>query len=337
MAWRRPFPAGSIGVIVGLDLIGDALIKLPFLRALRAAYPDAAITWVTSQGATAYNGPLRPLTRHLIDHVAEQPAWLLPGAEDAAPRFDLWIDTRNRWRTTLAARRVPHGLFLAPAARFLLSDRRPGLLAPRPAHLVDRLLQLVRLAAGHVPPVLAGLPVPDRALAAARSTLPPGSRYVGLAPGAGNPIKIWPRAGFEHVAAAIAASGRTPVFLLGPQEREWLDPLRAAVPQSLFPLQSDVWGGPPALEHTLAVATLLDLAVANDSGTGHMLAAVDCPLISLFGPTSAAKLAPRVTRGQVIDARTFGSRSMDAIPWRTVADAVVNWPGTPPSPAPPRA
>ncbi len=142
--------------------------------------------------------------------------------------------------------------------------------------------------------------------------------------GAGNGIKAWPRSRFEQVAAAQAAKGRVPVFLLGPQELDWCDSLAAAVPAALFPLQAyDAWGGAAlSIEQTLAVGSLLNVAVANDSGTGHMLAAVDCPLISLFGPTSPVKLAPRVTRGLVVQAQDFGGSEMSAIPWESVDSAI---------------
>ena len=188
---------------------------------------------------------------------------------------------------------------------------------------MDRLLQLVELA-GHQPSPAGALPLSEEALARARTILPPGRRYVGFAPGAGNPAKIWPRANFERLAAAQDAAGRTPVFLLGPGELGWQDSLRAVVPGALFPLQAEAaWGTPDVtLEQTLAIGSLLDFAVANDSGTGHMLAAVECPLVSLFGPTSAAKLAPRVSEGLVIDSRRFGSREMRAIPWEAVRDVV---------------
>src|SRR5271168_1157572 len=93
----------TIGVIVGRDLVGDALIKLPFLRALRNAYPKARIHWITSQGAMAYGGPLRHATEALIDVIDEQPKWLplaepSTAASGTAPLFDLLIDTRNRWK-----------------------------------------------------------------------------------------------------------------------------------------------------------------------------------------------------------------------------------------------
>jgi ADP-heptose:LPS heptosyltransferase len=335
-----PFPffaANDIGVIVGRDLVGDALIKLPFLRALRAAWPKAEIHWITAQGPTAYGGPLRDATRHLIDVIHETPDWLETEAGCRRPevrdftglRFDLLLDTRNRWREARLARRgVPHRLFIAPAMRFLFSDRRPSPLAPRPPHLVDRLLKLVELAAGAAPEATGRLPVPENMLAKARRLLPPGPVYVGFAPGAGNPVKAWPRCRFEKVAALQAGRGRVPVFLLGPQELDWYAALMAAVPTALFPLQAAaVWETPVlSVEQTLAIGSLLDGAVANDSGTGHMLAAVDCPLVSLFGPTSPARLAPKVSRGLVIRAQDFdGSPSMNAIRGEAVDAAIENF------------
>ena len=66
----------TVAVIVGRDLIGDALMKLPFVRALRNAFPKAEINWITSQGPTAFAGPLREPTKTLIDKIYEQPDWL---------------------------------------------------------------------------------------------------------------------------------------------------------------------------------------------------------------------------------------------------------------------
>ena len=137
-------------------------------------------------------------------------------------------------------------------------------------------------------------------------------------------MKIWPRYKFEKVAAAQVAKGRVPVFLLGPQELDWYEALASAAPTARFPLQDyEVWGSAAiTVEQTLAIGSLLDAAVSNDSGTGHMLAAVDCPLVSLFGPTSPAKLAPRVSRGKVLYAPDYGDTRIKAIPWEAVIGAV---------------
>src|SRR5512143_2768692 len=109
----------AVGVIVGRDLIGDALYKLPFLRSLRAAFPDSPITWITTEGPTAFSGPLRAATAALIDEVIEQAPIgsrlaELPGFGRWRRHFAVLIDTRGRWQHALMARRVPHGLFVSP-------------------------------------------------------------------------------------------------------------------------------------------------------------------------------------------------------------------------------
>jgi ADP-heptose:LPS heptosyltransferase len=316
-------PPQSIGVIVGLDLIGDGLLKLPFIRALRAAFPQARIDWLTAQGKTVYNGALRALTAPYVDQVLEQPAFLVhPATTALPPAYDILLDTRGRWRAALAARRLPHRLFIAPAARFMLSDRRPPRWWHKPPHIQDRLLQLVTLAAGFTPSLPGGIAVPAAERAIAVRLLPEAAVYLGLVPGAGNTVKIWPLPRFIALAQQQAALGRVPVFLLGPQETGWQAELAQAVPTARFPLQDPLWQGQLSLAATMAVGERLHLAVTNDNGTSHMLAAVDCPLVSLFGPTAAAKSAPRVSRNRIVMAQTFGQDAMTAIPVAAVAAAV---------------
>lgn len=315
----------TIGVITGLDLIGDALIKLPFLRALRSAYPKAEIHWITSLGPTTLAGPLREVTRDLINTIHQQPPWIRGnGGNERPPHFDLLIDTRGRWREALAARKLPHSLFLSRATRFLFSDRRPPLFKPRPPHLCDRLLEFVELASGAIPATSGSLPIPEQLAQQARQAMPDGPTYIGLAPGCSTTHRMWPRDRFATLGRLEAAKGRVPVFILGPMELDAYDGLKSTVPEALFPLQDQAaWGGGPmTINHTLALGPRLSLAVTNDSGPGHMMAAVGCPVLSLFGPTTPLKAAPRVKGGRSIRAQSFGNDHMESIPVAAVAAVV---------------
>ena len=316
----------SILVYSGLDLIGDGLMKLPFLRALRHAYPQARITWLAGIGQTVFARSLRPVTEALIDEVIESAgigrAWSevlrrpLPGR-----RFDLVIDTQRRLKTTLILRRIRHRAFISGTGEFALSSRRPADAAKQP-RMIDNMLSLVAAASGKPPCPDAPLVIPPSFIDAAAAVLPAGAiPTLGMAPGAGGVHKRWPLENFFAVARALAGQGWQPVFLLGPDEAGWLQQARDAVPQALFPLQDghvapEIRSSPL---FTIAVAGRLSLGLANDSGTGHMLAAADIPLVSLFGPTPPAKFAPYVSRGAVMRAQSFGGEAMDAIP----AEAVV--------------
>ena len=51
-------PPESVLVYVGFDRIGDGFLKLPFVRGLRAAFPDARITWLAGREDSVYAGVL---------------------------------------------------------------------------------------------------------------------------------------------------------------------------------------------------------------------------------------------------------------------------------------
>ena len=330
MAARAPVPA-TVCVYVGLDLVGDGLMKLPFLRALRHAFADSRVTWLAGKGESVFAHALAPLARGLIDEVVEHAGIGTRAAElFARPlggrRFDLLIDTQRRVGTTLLVRRIAHGTFVSGAAGFLLSDRRPGLPYAKPPAMVRQMLDLVEVAAGAPAHPEAPLRLDPAVEAAAALLLPQGRDYVGLAPGAGGRHKCWPLANYLELARRLTARGLTPVFILGPGEQEWVEPCRA-VPGSVRPLQQAAGQGiavTPML--TIALARRLRAAVANDSGTGHMLAAGDVALVSLFGPTAPEKFAPLARRLAVLRAQDFppaGARgTMDAIPVEAVEGAL---------------
>lgn len=319
----------DILIYSGLELLGDGVMKLPFLRALRQRWPEARLTWLAGKGRTVYAHELAPLTEPLIDEIIEEAGIGSRAAELLrrplpGRRFDLVIDTQRRVLTTLILRRLRTRCFVSGSADFLLSDKRPPRGYQRPPRLVDQLLDLIRVAGGT-------RVTPDFNLAlaaawrdAAAVALPPGPVYVGLAPGAGGAHKRWPRERFVALAEAQAQHGRSVALMLGPDERDWLDALRAALPAALFPLSDPRIDAATAASplFTMAVGQRLAIAVANDSGTGHLLAAAGCPLVSLFGPSPAAKFAPAARRLVLVDAQRFGGNEMTDIPLAAVSDAV---------------
>lgn len=310
----------TILVYVGLDLVGDALMKLPFVRALRATYPEARITWLAGKGKTAFAGPLAPLVDGQIDEVIQEAGigtyWSellrrpLPGR-----RFDLVIDTQRRVLTTLILRRIRCGTFVSAAADFLFSSLRPPGGYRKPATMIRQILDLIEIASGRkVEEQLArGLPAQFEDRAA--ELLPEGRPYVGLSPGAGGRHKCWPLDRFVEVARRQMARGRVPVFILGPDETSWYEGLRVKLPEARYPLQEtapDTVGKSPLL--TIALAARLRAAVANDSGGGHLLAVGGVRLVSLWGPTKMEKAPPQTPVLRTVLARDYGGESMELIP-----------------------
>jgi ADP-heptose:LPS heptosyltransferase len=314
----------SILIYVGLDLVGDGLLKLPFVRAVRANWPAARIVWCAGKGPSVYATALKPLVAGLIDETMEN-ADFGSRWSDAFVRalpdrdFDLAIDTQRRLSTSLAVRRVRHRVFVSGAAGWLLSGAKPRDRA-KPKSLHAQLGQLIDAAGGDPDIATPKLALPLSVLDAARGLLPDGPAYVALSPGAGGRHKCWPLANYLELGRRLGA--RVPVYLLGPGESEWIAACRA-VPGAILPLQDAEARGieiSPAL--TIALAQRCAAGVANDSGGGHMLAAGDIPLVSLFGPTDPAKFAPAARVLTILRAQDFGGDAMDAIPLDAVVSAV---------------
>jgi ADP-heptose:LPS heptosyltransferase len=126
------------------------------------------------------------------------------------------------------------------------------------------------------------------------------------------------------LADAQLRQGRVPVLLLGPDERGWVEEIKAALPDAKLPLQEARLAAEIAASplYTMALGARLSAAVANDSGAGHLLAASGVAMVSLFGPTRAAKFAPAARRLELVEAQRFGGDAMEAIPLEVVNAAI---------------
>lgn len=316
------------------ETIGDGLFKLPFLADLRHRFPEAKITWLAGLGPSMYASVLAPAVAPLLDEVIEHADIgdaflpLLPGAPRplGGRRFDLVIDTQMTLRRTLNARRIRHGRFISPAAGFWLSDVRPRGGAKPDRHLLKALTFLLDLAAPTAEPPAPFEPVAPEYTALAAELLPEGPAYIGIAPGAGDKVKVWPEANFLAVAKEQASKGRVPVFFAGPEEAAKVPAWRAAVPKALFP-EWDRTDSRPDLKGPLlvmALAARLDAALANDSGTGHMLAIGGAPLVSLFSKHDPAKYAPSAARLKILDSKEYGGKDPELIPVEDVLRALTS-------------
>jgi ADP-heptose:LPS heptosyltransferase len=184
--------------------------------------------------------------------------------------------------------------------------------------MVDRLQTLASLAAGTT---VSARPIPvsdPDALAAAAKLLPSGPLYVGFAPGSGGVSKRWPLERFLELARRQTSRGRTPVFLLGPDEQDMRAGIVAAAPGALFPEDEAKRANLSAKGPLLAIAlsTRLRAAVANDAGPGHMIAAGGAGLLSLQGfRRKAEKFHPAALRLEMLIAEDYGAPgAMDVIP-----------------------
>jgi heptosyltransferase-2 len=115
------------------------------------------------------------------------------------------------------------------------------------------------------------------------SNLAADEPYVAIHPGSGGTRKSWPVSRFAELGRFLAAAGRQPVYLCGPIEGERPDILAALADSKVIT---------PDLHDLTTVLRGAQLFIGNDSGPGHLAAAVGTRTLSLFGPTDAAVWRP---------------------------------------------
>jgi ADP-heptose:LPS heptosyltransferase len=270
--------------------LGDGLLLLPYLRALRRAFPGHHILHATS-GESVLAGALARFVDGLVDELRTgigtfRGPWPQTRALRALPAADLQIVLDTRWSDVLAMRLASRArVFVCGLPGYVLSDRRPA-DRRRPGPQLARTLALVAAAAGRQPaattpdgagPPLAALPA-ERERAA--GLLPAGHCYVGLALGVPPDRRAWPLQSAADLARWLDSQGVRPVFVLGPLEVAHLPTLRAMAPTALFPGCDD--GSYPSFELALAIAERLAGAVVKDGGLAHLLAAAGVPLVDLI-------------------------------------------------------
>ena len=320
-----PHPGRGIAVISERESLGDGFYKLHLLRALRRAYPGESITWIVSESDSPYRTAMARIAAPLIDtlivNAKLRRPWLaaMKRLRDL-PRFGLVLDHRSN-NAVIAAARVllAADVYQAATPGYFFCSYRPR--GPRPRHKLARLFSLLEAATACPADGEGEIELPDDILRQAAVLLPPGHRYVGIAPGASGPQRYWPLDRQIALAGWIADQGHQPVILLGPMERGRYEHLRRAMPDALFPGCSDA-AMLSDIDLWLGLGKRLTAAVSNDTGTGHLLAATGIPLLSLFGPTDPRVWRPVTAKGRVIWTRDYGGPEMARIPFDDVKSAL---------------
>ncbi|PHQ78215.1 MAG: hypothetical protein COB66_09360 [Coxiella sp. (in: Bacteria)] len=323
----------SILVCVGRDCLGDAIQKVPYINALREAFPEHKLVWFANQNSV-FSGLVKDIGDELLDEVISDIDFssrffdLFKNPFKGTPlenrEFDYVFDTQGRWKQTLMLKKIKHKHFVSGCAGFLFSDIKPKKGYQSARNVTKRLINMTSVVTGDSYATNYSVPVPSRVIDEAQKLLPLGKRYMGFVPCAAMPEKKWPLQNYIEVALHYKQRGFAPVFFLGPEEQSYKSEIVAAIPDVIIPglmvvNKADSLYGPL---YYMALGQQLTAIVTNDCGPGHILNCANRPMIFLFGPTDAEKFAPERDGITILQSKTWGSLSPDAIPVDAVYGAM---------------
>jgi heptosyltransferase-2 len=307
-------------LIRATNWVGDAILALPALRAVRRRFPEAEIAILARPYVVdVYRD--QGICNQLLADDSQSKHWGILGrerlaAELRAMRFDVALLLQNAFGAAWLAWRakVPVRIGYARDGRgFLLTHPVP---VPKsgeiPRHERFYYLELLRRAGWidaplEEPLITLYVSEPNRRRAA-EFLVASGARQDSLriAIGAGasyGSAKCWPPSRFAELVNRIRAQADADVILFGTASE-------AAVSRAI---SSELHRPPIDLTEKTAIADLpallsqCHLFIGNDSGAMHVAAAVGLPVVAVFGPTDPHGTAPVTPRSTIVQQKPYCS------------------------------
>lgn len=278
---------GRILVIRG-GAIGDFILTLPALAALRARFPDAGLEVLgyAHIASLAQAGGLVDAVRSIESRA------LASFFASGAPLSGELLDYFSGFNLILSYLYDPDEVFQGnvsgcTSAQFIAGPHRP--LESDGVHATEVFLRpLQRLA------IFDADPIPRLRIAPATATAP--GTVVALHPGSGSELKNWPESAWSGLIALLVQQTDWHFLLVGGEaEGSRLERLARTLPASRCSLARSL--PLPELASHLAGCQAF---VGHDSGISHLAAALGLPGVVLWGPSVEAVWRPRGERIQVL-------------------------------------
>lgn len=309
-------------LIVKLSAIGDVIHTLPALNAIRAAHPSAHITWLIEEAAAPLiighpaldrvivsrrKSWIRELRQGQWKSVVREAAGLVQTLRDTA--YDLVFDFQALLKSGIlvalsrSSRKIgfDRGMEHQEHSYLFLTER----VAPVDMnhHAILRSLMMLDSAGIHSRNIVYRLPIHDSdRRQVTRLLVQEGIHHVRplicINPVAKWTTKLWPNERFAQLADRLSERYRiSPVFTGAPEDKETVQNIL-----SLMRLPAVDLTGKTSLKTLAALYGTADVLISTDTGPMHLGAAVNTPVVALFGPTAPWRTGPMGNQHQVIRA-----------------------------------
>lgn len=293
-------------LVIKHGALGDIVLATAAFKAIREAYPDADIVALTS---SAY-ATLLAQTPYFNEIWADRKPKL--HEREGLRRLRTMLNSR-RWDFVFdlqTSKRSTHYQWLFNRPRPPISNisrwSSHGYRDPKRKsyHALERLrrqLALVDIAVG----------LPDVSwLHQDIANLQPAGPYALLVPGGAphRPEKRWPAEQYAALAQELAQQGLTPVLIGTEAEGPALQSIANRVPKAVNLC------GKTSIAQLAALARDASVAVGNDTGPMHVIAASNCPSMVLFSHASDPALSsPLGEQVSVLRERNLTELSVDRV------------------------
>ncbi|MCR4298657.1 MAG: lipopolysaccharide heptosyltransferase II, partial [Gallionella sp.] len=293
-------------LVVSPSWVGDCMLMQPMLMRLMQHHPGCRIDVFAPPWTEKLLRAIPEIHEVIINpfpHGALQlAARYRLGKQLRATRYDQVIVLPNSWKSALVPffAHIPLRIgFVGESRYILLSDARKLDKQKLPL-MVERFAQLAEDAQGEIPRPLANPKLAiseaqrDATLHKLKLTL--NQPVAAFCPGAEyGPAKRWPAAYYANIAQRLRQHGYA-VWLIGSAKDQ---PVADEI-NRLAGAQCINLCGRTDLGDAIALLACAHLVISNDSGLMHLAAALDRPMLALFGSSSPQFTPPLSAQAHVL-------------------------------------
>ena len=311
-------------LIVRLGAMGDVIHSLHAAAALREAFPEALLGWLIEERwaellctlPTPRSGP-RSAQRPLVDrvHTVDTRRWRRAPFSAAtweraaasvsdlrAAHYEVAVDLQGAVRSSLLARwsGAPVIFGAAQPRENLASMFYTRQVISGGEHIVEQNMALAEAVAHrNLKTPRLELPLDNAAEQACDRWLQAKGvqEFVLLNPGAGWGAKQWPAERYGSVASELAKDGLRSLINYGPGEEDLAFAVEAASAGAARKVSCSI-------SELIALTRRARLFIGGDTGPMHLAAALQIPVVGIFGPTNPARNGPFGTSSIVLRSNT---------------------------------
>ncbi len=293
-------------LIVAPSWIGDTIMAQPLFARLHARHPGLRLDALAPSWVAPVLRRMDDITE-VIDspfghgQVSLKARWQL-ARQLAAGDYDAVYVLPNSLKSALVPflAGIPRRIGFTGESRYGLINVRHHLDKTALPLMVERFAQLAEAPGAPVPKPILHPKIRSTATDQQNTLTALGrerpERFAAFCPGAEyGPAKRWPAAHFAALARSLAGHGYRIGLFGSPKDKAVADEISA-----LAPGLCDNLCGATSLEQAIDLLAMAELVVCNDSGLMHVAAALDRPIVALYGSSSPGFTPPLSDQADIL-------------------------------------
>lgn len=289
--------SGQRILIILLGALGDVVRGLAVVNTLKAADPACTITWLVEPASSGVVALHRGVDEVIVFKRKEGIRGVLSLVKELRSRtFDITLDMQRHVKSgcfswlSRAPRRIGFHPDDTKEWNWLFNTQYIEARGDS-ASKIEHYLSFLKVLGFPVPTTVdAGLShITLQSIGNGWSTTL-ARPYVGIILGSSRYSKDWPEEGYQGLLERCQIAGIETAVLLG--DRSKIE-MAARLEATTSPLKIVNAVGKTTLEELVGIIHGARVCVGPDSGPGHIAGALGIPHVTLFGPTPAARNAPR--------------------------------------------